>query len=90
MQIMSAAFGRLRVETLPEKSTLGSRPQPPSGGCVLKRRMMWDVPPRKFQPPSGGCVLKQSHTRRQNHPRTAAFGRLRVETTTTVGNDSDT
>ena len=33
--------------------------QPPSGGCVLKQRMMADRERRAFQPPSGGCVLKQ-------------------------------
>ena len=34
--------------------------QPPSGGCVLKRKIK-DADGRPiFQPPSGGCVLKRA------------------------------
>ena len=54
-----AAFGRLCVETPYVGMGKVRRPQPPSGGCVLK-------PPKRServnatlpQPPSGGCVLK--------------------------------
>ena len=36
-------------------------PQPPSGGCVLKRLVLGDCPPFIIQPPSGGCVLKPNY-----------------------------
>ena len=32
--------------------------QPPSGGCVLKRRSIHQQVTSSGQPPSGGCVLK--------------------------------
>ncbi len=56
--LISAAFGRLCVET----KTVGDRAyryaQPPSGGCVLKLRLSMQYLPLCSQPPSGGCVLK--------------------------------
>ena len=56
--------------------------QPPSGGCVLKRRRiticLFCV---SCQPPSGGCVLKQPHQHELRHALApAAFRRLCVET----------
>ena len=35
--------------------------QPPSGGCVLKRRQAVGRREDFSQPPSGGCVLKRLH-----------------------------
>ena len=37
-------------------------PQPPSGGCVLKRLSTYEENGIVLQPPSGGCVLKLSTT----------------------------
>ena len=55
--------------------------QPPSGGCVLKRRPPVRLRPCRHQPPSGGCVLKQRRLHGR-HPKSApaAFRRLCVET----------
>jgi len=39
---------------------------------------------REAQPPSGGCVLKPHHTAAPIPRRPAAFGRLCIETTTTL------
>ena len=33
--------------------------QPPSGGCVLKQKLVDCLKDGTTQPPSGGCVLKQ-------------------------------
>ena len=56
--------------------------QPPSGGCVLKPRRNVLVKGLLVQPPSGGCVLKQQGGQlRDSFGGSAAFGRLRVETT---------
>ncbi len=55
--------------------------QPPSGGCVLKRRQKIKSVDIQAQPPSGGCVLKLTRTGvfiYRNHA--AAFRRLCVET----------
>ena len=55
--------------------------QPPSGGCVLKQKMLCTVAFILAQPPSGGCVLKQLHVFVLPFGRSpAAFGRLCVET----------
>ena len=54
-----AAFGRLCVETLFPKLGWMKVYQPPSGGCVLKQRVMLKFKIFLNQPPSGGCVLKQ-------------------------------
>ena len=55
--------------------------QPPSGGCVLKQIYQGDTAVFDFQPPSGGCVLKRSMQSSPRHARrSAAFGRLCVET----------
>ena len=35
-----------------------TRPQPPSGGCVLKLVILSRLFKSRSQPPSGGCVLK--------------------------------
>ena len=39
-------------------SNTGGAVQPPSGGCVLKPRLMTAIAYLIAQPPSGGCVLK--------------------------------
>ena len=59
---LSAAFGRLCVETVTMRGlkTFSGR-QPPSGGCVLKRSLAMQTVRRVLQPPSGGCVLKRAH-----------------------------
>ena len=54
-----AAFGRLCVETLPTQAAYLPRPQPPSGGCVLKHAVVCTIYALVRQPPSGGCVLKR-------------------------------
>ena len=79
---LSAAFGRLRVETSFSDSFALITRQPPSGGCVLKHleELVQQVEHR--QPPSGGCVLKLYPPSSLWLTRwSAAFGRLRVETT---------
>ena len=53
-----AAFRRLCVETSAMRRMPGSRPQPPSGGCVLKLELWLIAFLKMIQPPSGGCVLK--------------------------------
>ena len=58
MSYCPAAFGRLCVETAAALAFLPSITQPPSGGCVLKRRLVYTAFDRLYQPPSGGCVLK--------------------------------
>ena len=56
-------------------------PQPPSGGCVLKRGGRGSCNTSGSQPPSGGCVLKHlPYGGRLKLVRPAAFGRLCVET----------
>ena len=78
---MSAAFGRLRVETFERNHYTLCPNQPPSGGCVLKRDCLIYLNLRLLQPPSGGCVLKQcNYTFSNPFAQSAAFGRLRVET----------
>ena len=54
-----AAFRRLCVETRRSSATVCGSCQPPSGGCVLKQKLMTFDTFKKSQPPSGGCVLKQ-------------------------------
>ena len=54
-----AAFRRLCVETCPTARRFVTSAQPPSGGCVLKRRLPRCPCWLRAQPPSGGCVLKQ-------------------------------
>ena len=80
--IISAAFGRLCVETLVTKRIWLKKPdQPPSGGCVLKPRYFYHDWLTESQPPSGGCVLKQlEHHELTDFQISAAFGRLCVET----------
>ena len=56
--ICPAAFGRLCVETTSQEALGPILLQPPSGGCVLKRRLPRRSHRRRNQPPSGGCVLK--------------------------------
>ena len=75
--ILAATFGWLCVETL-EKHLIkiGPRRQPPSGGCVLKRRVMKSVGYGEVQPPSGGCVLK--HHLVKTDSRIARSSHLRV------------
>ena len=77
-----AAFRRLCVETTkPISSYEILYDQPPSGGCVLKHRVMHWVSRICFQPPSGGCVLKHAaHTLQAVVGQPAAFRRLCVET----------
>ena len=59
----------------------GTKGQPPSGGCVLKRPRICERGFRSRQPPSGGCVLKPSASVGVKILRPpAAFGRLCVET----------
>ena len=53
-----AAFRRLCVETKTVKNKRRRYAQPPSGGCVLKRRLDTQWYGFDTQPPSGGCVLK--------------------------------
>ena len=56
---MAAAFGRLCVETnVPLIDMRDAEGQPPSGGCVLKLRILSVYRLFYKQPPSGGCVLK--------------------------------
>ena len=55
---VSAAFGRLCVETIAMGGVTHWAGQPPSGGCVLKLGYENDVMKPQRQPPSGGCVLK--------------------------------
>ena len=55
--------------------------QPPSGGCVLKRRRLVCDGGATCQPPSGGCVLKRELLGEKGLiANPAAFGRLCVET----------
>ena len=62
LAMLSAAFGRLCVETpVVERVINGGEYQPPSGGCVLKRKLAWEMASIQGQPPSGGCVLKQRY-----------------------------
>ena len=64
-----------------ENTSLSAKAQPPSGGCVLKRRKHFGHRHRIAQPPSGGCVLKLGEdvfALAVDQP--AAFGRLCVET----------
>ena len=77
----TAAFGRLCVETTLPTFTRCVTCQPPSGGCVLKP-VIWPPPLLTVgQPPSGGCVLKPPiFMNTPLIPKTAAFGRLCVET----------
>ncbi len=56
----AAAYGRLCVETLPYTALFYHCRQPPTGGCVLKRRSRSRARNIRLQPPTGGCVLKQS------------------------------
>ena len=77
---VSAAFGRLCVETFVREGCGCGIDQPPSGGCVLKQ-----LRPRTglgIQTAAFGrlCVETESHTRNGNTPPSAAFGRLCVET----------
>ena len=53
-----AAFRRLCVETTYANAGIGTKIQPPSGGCVLKRALRHLYHTNHNQPPSGGCVLK--------------------------------
>ena len=54
-----AAFRRLCVETSNARGAFHLRPQPPSGGCVLKHQQkQFYLYNHQNQPPSGGCVLK--------------------------------
>ena len=56
--------------------------QPPSGGCVLKHRLIQSAAMLfSIQPPSGGCVLKRYPEKDTWFLRKpAAFRRLCVET----------
>ena len=57
--------------------------QPPSGGCVLKHKLLRPLLLCLYQPPSGGCVLKRIIKPIRPYLRNpAAFGRLCVETKT--------
>ena len=38
---------------------MDEKKQPPSGGCVLKLKLVGSNSPASVQPPSGGCVLKR-------------------------------
>ena len=77
---MSAAFGRLCVETQPFGRRRPNVFQPPSGGCVLKHGLKASKHGLLIQPPSGGCVLKRLCIDRGRLYNAAAFGRLCVET----------
>ena len=67
-------------------SNTGGAVQPPSGGCVLKPRLMTAIAYLIAQPPSGGCVLKHSPQNFQAlPPAPAAFRRLCVETRRRAG-----
>ena len=60
---------------------LDIRPQPPSGGCVLKQSAEIATDYVVSQPPSGGCVLKHfKYIHILGLPIPAAFRRLCVET----------
>ena len=62
-----------------------SRPQPPSGGCVLKRQNSGYRARVCGQPPSGGCVLKLANKgETAEEVLAAAFRRLCVETPLTA------
>ena len=78
--MITAAFGRLCVETMSKYSLARVYDQPPSGGCVLKQNMIATIGYEYAQPPSGGCVLKQQSSQGLTLPVAAAFGRLCVET----------
>ena len=59
--------------------------QPPSGGCVLKPVLDESSIVEISQPPSGGCVLKPKEAQAFGLIEgPAAFGRLCVETHTTL------
>ena len=78
----AATFGWLCVETISLSTSSGLCLQPPSGGCVLKRRAIGGLRHLyRRQPPSGGCVLKPTRACRSLPRRRAAtFGWLCVET----------
>ena len=57
---MAATFGWLCVETIWKvEDQANLLAQPPSGGCVLKQQLSFQVEVFLQQPPSGGCVLKR-------------------------------
>ena len=78
-----AALGRLCVEThISGMHHPKTDPQPPSGGCVLKRvDQAISANTAYDQPPSGGCVLKRCvKPCLHGFSYPAALGRLCVET----------
>ena len=76
----SAAFGRLRVETLNSLSLLPEIDQPPSGGCVLKPRRRRGFQGNTYSAAFGRLRVETFNSRFRYHKASAAFGRLRVET----------
>ena len=76
----AAAFGRLCVETLRLQHLKHQFVQPPSGGCVLKRR--WGKKKDSISSAAFGrlCVETLSRSVFGLHIVPAAFGRLCVET----------
>ena len=93
--------GGCELKRLNGAALIGIGDQPPSGGCELKHDGMTVNEAELVQPPSGGCELKlytsaflqapaparqfaiATHYRRCRL-RSAAFGRLRVETRLSV------
>ena len=78
----AAAFGRLCVET---RFTAGARQnfeQPPSGGCVLKPVLDFNLELTKADAAAFGrlCVETRIHRSPKHGKKAAAFGRLCVET----------
>ena len=77
---MTAAFGRLCVETQKKNSGLLQHIQPPSGGCVLKRHVARPV--GRNLAAAFGRLCVETHNRSSDWAicLSAAFGRLCVET----------
>ena len=76
-----AAFGRLRVETVKNRSPIRFDRQPPSGGCVLKLHIA-ATNRITARPAAFGRLRVETlaFAKEIIKMRPAAFGRLRVET----------
>ena len=68
IQLVTAAFGRLCVETLADAYTKTVAAQPPSGGCVLKQIPKPPTKP-KFRPAAFGrlCVETKPVTKQKQN-----------------------
>ena len=77
----SAAFGRLRVETILTWLMIVPTLSAAFGRLRVETAYSPSVTYPRCQPPSGGCVLKQGRAPTDRLIElSAAFGRLRVET----------